>query len=58
MVEFALSEAIIFIDTCVKYLEDEVLRHRASVAEGIARDVENALELLEELGTEMPSDVL
>jgi type IV secretory pathway VirB4 component len=57
MVEFTLSEAILFVDKRVKYLEDEVLKHRASVAEGIARDVENALELLEELGAEMPSDV-
>lgn len=57
MVEFTLSEAILFVDKRIKYLEDEVLKHRASVAEGIARDVENALELLEELGAEMPSDV-
>ncbi|KAL3795015.1 hypothetical protein HJC23_006336 [Cyclotella cryptica] len=53
MVEFTLQEAIGFIEKKLKYL-DEVLKHRASVAEGIARDVENALELLEELGAEIP----
>lgn len=53
MVEFTLQEAIGFIDKKLKYL-DEVSKHRASVAEGIARDVEDALELLEELGAEIP----
>lgn len=57
MVEFTLSEALMFIDKRVKYLEDDVLKHRAGVAEGIAKDVENALELLEELGAEMPNDL-
>lgn len=54
MVEFTLPEALSFIDKRVKYLEDEVLKHAKSAAEGIAKDVENALELLEELGAEMP----
>ena len=54
MVEFTLSEALIFIDKRVKYLEEEVLNHRARVAEKIASDVENALELLEELGADIP----
>ena len=54
MVEFTLSEALIFIDKRVKYLEEEVLNHRARVAEKIVSDVENALELLEELGANIP----
>lgn len=54
MVEFTLSEALIFIDKRVKYLEEEVLNHRARVAEKIVSDVENALELLEELGADIP----
>ena len=56
MVEFTLSEALSFIDKRVKYLEEEVLSHRAGVAEGIAKDVENAVELLEELGAEIQRD--
>ena len=54
MVEFTVSEALAFIDKRVKYLEDEVLNHRAGVAEKVANDVENALELLEELGAQIP----
>ena len=56
MVEFTLPEALTFIDKRIKYLEEEVLSHRAGVAEGIAKDVENALELLEELGAEIPRE--
>eukprot|EP00970_Alexandrium_tamarense_P019005 scaffold13580_cov296-Alexandrium_tamarense.AAC.4 len=52
-VEFTLQEAVAFIDKRLKYLEDDVLKHRSEVAEGIASDVEKALELLEELGGEM-----
>lgn len=54
MVEFTVSEALAFIDKRVKYLEDEVLNYRAGVAEKVANDVENALELLEELGAQIP----
>jgi prefoldin subunit 5 len=54
MVELTIQEALTFIDKRVKFLEEEVLRHRTSVVEGIAKDVENALELLEELGAEIP----
>ena len=31
-----------------------MLEHRVSVASGIAKDVEDALDLLEELGAEIP----
>ena len=47
--EFTLQEAISFIDRRLEYLEKEVLKHRSAVAEVIAKDVEKALELLEEL---------
>lgn len=56
MVEFTLSEALCFIDKRVEYLEKEVLSHRAGIAERIAKDVEDALELLEEFGAEMPRE--
>lgn len=51
--EFTLSEAIQFIDRRLEYLEEEVLKHRSNVAEGVAEDVEKALELLEELGEDL-----
>lgn len=54
LVEFTLYEAIQFIDKRLKYLEEEVLEHRVSVASRIAKDVEDALDLLEELGAEIP----
>ena len=52
-VEMTLPEATAFVDKRVKYLEEQVLRHRAGVAERVAKDVEGAMELLEELGEEL-----
>lgn len=52
-VEFTLSEGIDFINKRVQYLEGHVLKHRVEVAKNIAKDVENALELLESLGDEL-----
>ena len=54
MVELTVPEALSFIDKRVAYLEKEVLKHRENAAEGIAKDVEDALDLLEELGAELP----
>lgn len=54
MVELTVPEALSFIDKRVAYLEKEVLKHREDAAEGIAKDVEDALDLLEELGAELP----
>jgi hypothetical protein len=36
----------------VHFLEKTVLKHRLDVAKRVAKDVEDALELLEELGGE------
>jgi hypothetical protein len=52
-VEMMPEEAISFVDRRVEYLEKNVLNHRLGVAATVARDVENALELLEELGEEL-----
>jgi hypothetical protein len=52
-VEMTPTEAVSFVDRRVEYLEKNVLRHRLEVASTVARDVENALELLEELGGEL-----
>ena len=52
-VEMTLAEAISFVDRRVGHLEKNVLKHRLEVAATVARDVENALELLEELGEEL-----
>ena len=52
-VEMTLAEAVSFVDRRVEYLEKNVLRHRLEVASTVARDVENALGLLEELGEEL-----
>lgn len=52
-VEMTLSEAIAFIDKRIDYLEKNVLEHRAEAAARVAKDVEDALELLRELGEEL-----
>lgn len=52
-VEMTLSEAIAFIDKRVEYLNTNVLKHRMEVARTVAKDVEDALELLEGLGGEL-----
>lgn len=52
-VEMSLPEAILFIDKRVDYLGNSVLKHRCEVAATVAKDVENALELLEELGEDL-----
>ena len=52
-VEMTIEEAIQFITKRVEYLESCVLKHRVEVAGRIAKDVEGALELLEELGDEL-----
>jgi hypothetical protein len=52
-VEMTLVEAISFIDRRVDHLEKNVLKNRLEVAATVARDVENALELLEELGEKL-----
>jgi len=54
MVELTVDEALSFIDKRVAHLETGVLKHQKSAAEGIAKDVEDALDLLEELGAELP----
>jgi prefoldin subunit 5 len=51
-IEMTITEAITFIDKRVDFLEKLVLKHRVEVAMKIAKDVEDALELLEELGGE------
>ena len=52
-VEMTLPEAIAFIDRRIDYLERDVLKHRSEAAATIAKDVERALELLEEAGGEL-----
>ncbi|KAL3767156.1 hypothetical protein ACHAW5_003175 [Stephanodiscus triporus] len=52
-VEMTLAEAMSFVDRRVDHLEKNVLKHRLKVAATVARDVENALKLLEELGGEL-----
>ena len=52
-VEMTLEEGIQFITKRVEYLETCVLKHRVEVAGRIAKDVENAIELLQELGDEL-----
>ena len=52
-VEMTIEEAIQFITKRVEYLESCVLKHRVEAAARIAKDVENAIELLEELGDEL-----
>ena len=52
-IEMKIPEAIEFIDKRVDYLEKEVLKYRSEVADTVAQDVENALELLEQLGEEL-----
>lgn len=52
-IEMTLPEAIAFIDKRIKYLDRDVLKHRSDVAATVAKDVENALELLEEFGEEL-----
>ncbi|KAL7554769.1 hypothetical protein ACHAWF_018328 [Thalassiosira exigua] len=54
-VEMTLPEAMAFAEKRVAYLEGEVLKHRAEVAARIAKDVEGALELLEDLREEAES---
>lgn len=49
-VEMSLQEAVSFIDKRIEYLEKDVLKHRSDAAATIANDVEDALELLQELG--------
>ena len=51
-IEMTISEAISFIDKRVHFLEKTVLKHCLDVAKRVAKDVEDALELLEELGGE------
>ena len=51
-IEMTISEAISFIDKRVHFLEKTVLKHCLDVAKRVAKDVEGALELLEELGGE------
>ena len=51
-IEMTIIEAITFIDKRVDFLEKQVLKHRVDAAMKIAKDVEDALELLEELGGE------
>lgn len=51
-IEMTIIEAISFIDKRVDYLEKQVLNYRMDVAKKIAKDVEDALEFLEELGGE------
>lgn len=55
-VEMTLQEAIAFIDKRVRYLEEDVLKHRCEVAATVAQDVEKALELLEEMGEALSGD--
>ena len=52
-VEMTIEEGIQFIIKRVEYLESCVLKHRVEVAARIAKDVEGAIELLEELGDEL-----
>jgi prefoldin subunit 5 len=52
-VEMQLQEASQFIDKRIRYLEKGVLKHRLKAAATVAKDVENALELLEELGEDL-----
>lgn len=51
-IEMTIIEAISFINNRVAFLEKNVLQHRLDVAKKVAKDVEDALELLEELGGE------
>ena len=51
-VEMKLDEAQSFIDKRIELLKD-VLKHRVEVSKRIAKDVEDALDLLQELGEEM-----
>mmetsp|Transcript_28367 Transcript_28367/g.59135 ORF Transcript_28367/g.59135 Transcript_28367/m.59135 type:complete len:167 (+) Transcript_28367:186-686(+) len=52
-IEMTLPEAILFVDRRMEYLGRDVLNHRSEVAMTVAKDVENALELLKELGEEL-----
>ncbi|KAL9186948.1 hypothetical protein ACHAXT_010668 [Thalassiosira profunda] len=52
-VEMTLPEAVAFIDRRIDYLDKDVLTHRSEAAAAIAKDVERALELLEEAGGEL-----
>mmetsp|Transcript_24206 Transcript_24206/g.52206 ORF Transcript_24206/g.52206 Transcript_24206/m.52206 type:complete len:161 (-) Transcript_24206:559-1041(-) len=52
-VEMTLPEAISFIDKRVDHLENNVLKPRLKVAATVAKDVENALEVLEEFGEKL-----
>ena len=52
-VEMTIEEGIQFISKRVEYLETHPLKHRVEVAGRIAKDVEGAIELLEELGDEL-----
>jgi len=52
-IEMTLPEAMAFIDKRINYLDTEVLKHRSNVAATVAKDVENALEMLEEFGEEL-----
>lgn len=51
-IEMKIIEAISFIDKRVTFLEKNVLKYRLDVAKKVAKDVEDALELLKELGGE------
>jgi prefoldin subunit 5 len=52
-VEMTLHEAIIYINKRVDHIEKNVLKHRVKVATTVAKDVENAIKLMEELGVEL-----
>jgi prefoldin subunit 5 len=52
-VEMTLNEAIIYINKRVDHIEKNVLQHRVKVATTVAKDVENAIKLMEELGVEL-----
>lgn len=52
-VEMTLSEAILFINKRIDHLENNVLKHQCEVAAAVAKDVENALEVLEEFGEKL-----
>lgn len=52
-VEMTLHEAILYIDKRVNHIEKNILKHRVKVAATVAKDVENAIKLMEELGVEL-----
>ena len=52
-VEMTLHEAIIYINKRVDHIEKNVLKYRVKVATTVAKDVENAIKLMEELGVEL-----